>query len=86
MTLSHRQSPEIVVGLVATPPDHPAQVVARLAAELGDRLAERVDAGVRWTVRDGWGRWRRGVTGARRDCWTISPVGVLTTGGTSRSA
>jgi hypothetical protein len=46
---------EIVVGLVATPPDYPAQVVARLAAELADRLAERVDADVRWTVREGWG-------------------------------
>jgi hypothetical protein len=47
--------PEIVVGLVATPPDYPAQVAARLRAELADRLAERVDAHVRWTVRDGWG-------------------------------
>ncbi len=46
---------EIVVGLVATPPDYPAQVVARLAAELAERLAERVDADVRWTVREGWG-------------------------------
>ncbi|MFF5225272.1 hypothetical protein [Dactylosporangium sp. NPDC000521] len=50
-----RRRPEIVVGLVATPPDHPAKVVARLAAELTDRLAERVDAEVHWTVgcRDG---------------------------------
>src|SRR3982750_815058 len=47
--------PEIVVGLVATPPDYPAQVAATLRAELADRLAERVDAHVRWTVRDGWG-------------------------------
>jgi hypothetical protein len=47
--------PEIVVGLVATPPDHPARVAARLRADLADRLAERVDAGVRWTVRAGWG-------------------------------
>ncbi|MEU0556555.1 hypothetical protein [Dactylosporangium sp. NPDC006015] len=50
-----RRRPEIVVGLVATPPDYPAQVVARLAAELADRLAERVDAEVLWTVREGWG-------------------------------
>ncbi|TQS43476.1 hypothetical protein [Cryptosporangium phraense] len=36
---------ETTVGLVATPPDHPARVTARLAAELADR----------WTVREGWG-------------------------------
>jgi hypothetical protein len=47
--------PEIVVGLVATPPDHPARVTRQLRAELADRLAERVDANVRWSVRDGWG-------------------------------
>jgi hypothetical protein len=41
---------------VATPPDHPARVTARLRAELADRLAERVDANVRWTVREGWGQ------------------------------
>ena len=46
---------EIVVGLVATPPDYPARVAALLGAELADRLAERVDADVRWTVREGWG-------------------------------
>lgn len=46
---------EIVVGLVATPPDYPARVAARLTAELVGRLAERVDANVRWTVREGWG-------------------------------
>ncbi|GGO21661.1 hypothetical protein [Micromonospora parathelypteridis] len=55
MTHSERDRPEIVVGLVATPPDHPARVAARLTAELAGRLAERVDAGVRWTVREGWG-------------------------------
>src|SRR5689334_1612936 len=55
MTASDRHRPEIVVGLVATPPDYPAQVVTRLAAELADRLAERVDADVLWTVREGWG-------------------------------
>jgi hypothetical protein len=52
---SDQGRPEIVVGLVATPPDYPAQVTARLSAELADRLAERVDDGVLWTVREGWG-------------------------------
>jgi hypothetical protein len=55
MTDSERHRPEIVVGLVATPPDYPARVAARLTAELGGRLAERVDADVRWIVREGWG-------------------------------
>ncbi|MET7668350.1 hypothetical protein [Micromonospora luteifusca] len=55
MTHSEQHGPEIVVGLVATPPDHPARVAARLTAELAGRLSERVDAGVRWTVREGWG-------------------------------
>src|ERR1043165_3419698 len=55
MTPSDQHRPEIVVGLVATPPDHPAKVAARLAAELADQLAERVNADVRWTVRQGWG-------------------------------
>ncbi|MEU6797434.1 hypothetical protein ABZ907_37560 [Nonomuraea wenchangensis] len=55
MAISEQHRPEIVVGLVATPPDYPAQVVARLAAELADRLAERVDPDVRWIVRAGWG-------------------------------
>ncbi|MEV6494828.1 hypothetical protein AB0M20_40335, partial [Actinoplanes sp. NPDC051633] len=55
MTRTEEQRPEIVVGLVATPPDHPARVTARLTAELADRLTERVDADVRWTIREGWG-------------------------------
>src|SRR4051812_28578673 len=55
MTDSEQRRPEIVVGLVATPPDYPARVAARLTAELAGRLAERVDADVRWTVREGWG-------------------------------
>jgi hypothetical protein len=55
MTDSDQHRPEIVVGLVATPPDHPARVATRLTAELADRLADQVDADVRWTVRDGWG-------------------------------
>ena len=55
MTHSEQHRPEIVVGLVATPPDYPARVAARLTAELAGRLAERVDANVRWTVREGWG-------------------------------
>ncbi|RZU51162.1 hypothetical protein EV385_2963 [Krasilnikovia cinnamomea] len=49
------ETPEIVVGLVATPPDYPALVAVRLTAELAGRLAERVHADVRWTVRNGWG-------------------------------
>ena len=52
-TEQHR--PEIVVGLVATPPDYPARVAERLTTELASLLAERVDAGVRWTVQEGWG-------------------------------
>ncbi|MEU7752550.1 hypothetical protein [Micromonospora sp. NPDC049171] len=55
MTHSERHRPEIVVGLVATPPDHPARVAAPLRAELAGGLAERVDADVRWIVREGWG-------------------------------
>src|SRR5919206_571054 len=38
MSHSQRHRPEIVVGLVATPPDYPARVAARLTAELGGRL------------------------------------------------
>src|SRR5690242_10864529 len=56
MTQSEQDRPEIVVGLVATPPDHPARVAAPLTAELAARLADRVDADVRWTVREGWGQ------------------------------
>src|SRR3954452_16051489 len=55
MTDSEQRRPEIVVGLVATPPDYPARVVARLTAELAGRLAERGGAGVRWSVPGGWG-------------------------------
>ncbi|BBH63894.1 hypothetical protein ACTI_05790 [Actinoplanes sp. OR16] len=55
MTHSDQYRPEIVVGLVATPPDHPARITARLATELADLLAAQVDAGVRWTVGQGWG-------------------------------
>ncbi|MCG5467953.1 hypothetical protein LADH09A_001803 [Micromonospora sp. LAH09] len=55
MTHSEKHRPQIVVGLVATPPDHPARVAARLTAELTGGLVERVDADVRWTVREGWG-------------------------------
>ncbi len=43
MTHSEQRRLEIVVGLVATPPDYPARVAARLTAELAGRLAERVD-------------------------------------------
>jgi hypothetical protein len=55
MVRSEQHRPEIVVGVVATPPDHPARAAARLTADLAGRLAERVDADVRWTVREGWG-------------------------------
>jgi hypothetical protein len=55
MTDSERRRAEVVVGLVATPPDFPARVTARLADELAGRLGERVDPGVRWLVREGWG-------------------------------
>src|SRR4029450_10332190 len=54
MTDSEQHRPEIVVGLVATPPDYPARVVARLTADLAGRLAGRGHGGVRWTVREGW--------------------------------
>src|SRR6201994_3867411 len=58
MTHSEQHRPEIVVGLVATPPDYPARVAARPGgppAELAGGLAGRVTADVRWTVREGWG-------------------------------
>jgi hypothetical protein len=55
MTDGERHRAEIVVGLVATPPDFPARVTARLTAELADRLGDRVDPGVQWIVRKGWG-------------------------------
>jgi hypothetical protein len=55
MARSQQPRPEIVVGLVATPPDYPARVADRLTGELPGRLEERVDADVRWTVREGWG-------------------------------
>ena len=55
MIHTEQRRSEIVVGLVATPPDYPARVAARLTAELAGQLAERVDADVRWTVREGWG-------------------------------
>ncbi|MFC4150054.1 hypothetical protein ACFO0M_27690 [Micromonospora mangrovi] len=55
MTHSEEHRREIVVGLLATPPDHPARVAARLTAELAARLSARVDANVRWTVLEGWG-------------------------------
>ncbi|GIJ45050.1 hypothetical protein Val02_19360 [Virgisporangium aliadipatigenens] len=55
MTRGEQHRPEIVVGVVATPPDHPAQAAARLTADLAGRLTERVDRDVRWRVRQGWG-------------------------------
>src|SRR3954468_16311010 len=55
MTHGEQQRPEIVVGLVATPPDYPARVAARLTAELAGRLAGRGGADVRGGVRAGGG-------------------------------
>jgi hypothetical protein len=55
MTHNEQRRPEIIVGLVATPPDYPAGVAARLTAELAGQLAERVNGDVQWTVREGWG-------------------------------
>jgi hypothetical protein len=55
MTRIEQHRTEVVVGLVATPPDYPARVAARLTVELAARLAERAGADVRWTVREGWG-------------------------------
>ena len=81
----HRRS-EIIVGLVATPPDYPARVAARLTAELAGQLAERVDVDVRWTVGKAGVKWRRAATAALRRCSTILPAGEPTPGGTSRSA
>jgi hypothetical protein len=45
----------VVVGLIATPPDHPARVARRLADELADLLDREIDDHVRWKVRTGWG-------------------------------
>src|SRR3954468_10000130 len=45
----------VTVGLVATPPDHPARVAERLTRELPGLLADRVDRDVRWEVHSGWG-------------------------------
>src|SRR4051812_29842496 len=44
----------VTVGLVATPPDHPAQVVERLSGTLPDLLSQ-ADAAVCWEVEAGWG-------------------------------
>src|SRR3954466_12393169 len=89
MTDSEQHRPEIVVGLVATPPDYPARVAARLTAELADRLPERGGAGGRGAGPGGaggggggggWGgaapRRRRGGA-ARRYCPPVQrrPVG-----------
>lgn len=44
----------VTVGLIATPPDHPAQVVERLRGTLPDLLSQ-ADGAVRWEVEAGWG-------------------------------
>ena len=70
MSGGEQHRPEIVVGLVATPPDYPARVAARLTAELSGRLA-----GLARTCGGRFGevgvRWRRGATAALRRCWTM---------------
>jgi hypothetical protein len=53
----------IVVGLIATPPDYPARVVQRLADELADLLARRVNDRARWGSGPGGVRSRRAATG-----------------------
>jgi pullulanase/glycogen debranching enzyme len=78
MIQSEQHYTEIVVGMVATPPDHPARVAARLRAELADRLADRVDARVRWTVREGWGD-----VAPRRDGAWPGTIGWFTPQGTA---
>jgi hypothetical protein len=55
MTRVETQQPVVVVGLLATPPDQPADVARKLAVDLGDLLTERVYDRVRWEVRTGWG-------------------------------
>lgn len=45
----------VVVGLVATPPDHPARIVDLLSGELAELLSTHVDRRVRWEVRSDWG-------------------------------
>jgi hypothetical protein len=52
----------VVVGLVATPPDHPARIAGRLADDLPVLLADRSDTRTRWEVRTG-----RGQVAPRRD-------------------
>jgi hypothetical protein len=39
MTRVETQQPVVVVGLLATPPDQPAEVARKLAVDLGDLLA-----------------------------------------------
>ena len=86
MTDSEQQRPEIVVGLVATPPDYPARVAARLTAELSSRLAERWARTCGGLFGEVGVRWRRAATAVLRRCSTILLAGAPTAGGTSRSA
>ena len=77
---------EIVVGLVATPPDYPARVAARLTAELAGQLGERVTRTCGGLSGKAGVKWRPAATAALRRCSTILPAGAPTPGGTSRSA
>jgi hypothetical protein len=62
-----REPTEVTVGLLATPPDYPARVAARLADELRGLLTRDSGDTNRWAVRTGWGAVRpprdRGVEG-----------------------
>ena len=82
MADSAQHRPEIVVGLVATPPDYPARVTARLTAE----LAGRSPSGWMRTCGGPSGkagvRWRRAATAALRRCLTILLAGAPMIGGT----
>lgn len=76
----------VVVGLIATPPDHPARVAGRLSAELAELLSSRVDHRVRWEVRGNWGAVAPAGTAASTRCSTTWRNAARPPGGTSRSA
>ena len=73
----------VTVGLVATPPDHPARVAERLTRELPGLLADRVDRDVRWEVRSGWGAVAPRRDGGADALLDTSPGAGRGAGGTS---
>jgi hypothetical protein len=76
----------VTVGLVATPPDHPARVAERLTRELPDLLSARVDRDCAGrSARDGV-RSPHAATAVRTRCSTTSPGVGRDAGGTSPSA